>query len=111
MKFTDEEGKVWATIAYRLPQKGDMFIEKTSQQIQQAPWDFKSSHLIRLIVKQSLPIHKFGGVKFEETGEERCARPGEWAFIPSYDFPIYWPKSAKDNHSFISRILRPLQGE
>jgi len=90
MKFTDEDGKVWE-----------------GEYTDQLPGGIG----LRWVLMAPAPtIHEFGGVKFEETGEERCARPGEWCFLPEERL-VYWDKGMHDNHPRISRILRPLQGE
>jgi len=87
MKFTDEEGKVWEWRG--LGEMGTM-----------------------VIIHRVFPVHEFGGVKFEETGEERVVKKGEWYLsrgswgeIDGVSFRI------KGVTGFKYVILRPLQGE
>ena len=99
MKFTDEEGKVWDCIA-----TGELIggIDRCWVHLQPVP-----------------TIHEFGGVRFEETGEERCAKPGEWCLLPDermanpfdWMYPMHRAEKATTSYPIIGRILRPLQGE
>jgi len=87
MKFTDEEGKVWEGVP-SAPFKGET----------------------RWVLMYPVPtIHEFGGVKFEETGEERKAQYKEWwLYADGCTAYFQWGRTeTKGAHP----ILRPLQGE
>ncbi len=115
MKFTDEEGKVWEWRGgYRPGKRGEYVLQGTSGVhpslktgigllTQDATGD-------RAILYPVHPIHEFGGVRFEETGERRVVQKGEW-YLP-IDEPQGGVHFRHQSSSFADYIiLRPLQGE
>ena len=112
MKFTDEEGKVWEWRGeYRYPLRGERFLPANSEDaVLCAEYDWGAGN-IRAIVHPVPTIHEFGGVKFEETGEVRCARVGEW-YVQLYSECEHLRfNSDKESTALHYRILRPCQGE
>jgi len=108
MKFTDEEGKVWKWRGeYRQVKQGDYFLSGEGKP--RINLEIKDASYIRAILHPVLPIHEFGGVRFEETGEVRQAQPGEWYLIVYSDStqgPNY--NSLTDSATRTDRIiLRP----
>jgi len=109
MKFTDEDGKVWEWRGeYREPILGEDVLGNggTVYKVREYTF-FQGQAQIYAIIHPVPAIHEFGGVKFEETGEERCPEAGEW-FLQD-NFPVY-ALYFNGNRTRLT-ILRPLQGE
>jgi len=113
MKFTDEEGKVWEWRGEtRKPKEGEFYMGGPGR-IYKVTWDDTSGREswlgIRTILHPVPTIHEFGGVRFEETGEIRRAKQGEWFLATGYPHPVfhYGIDAYYEEHP----ILRPLQGE
>ena len=111
MKFTDEDGKVWDFRGVvREPRWGcgdEWFV--TSSGVVKARASGIYTYLAA-IVHPVPKVHEFGGVKFEETGEERSVTFDEW-FLNTASIPFgeVWRQGYNSTASYI--VLRPLQGE
>ena len=102
MQFTDEKGKKWCYAGYAKPKIGEYIVGETgiivAATIHEAyTW---------LIVRPILPTVVFGGIEFEETGEERQLHKGEWG-RRSYESAIYSCICASSTTVEYYRVLRP----
>ena len=110
MHFTDEQGRVWEFRGeYRPPVTGDHFLERTARDAVPDAGIIHSKNPVvrvgdRAIVYPVGPEHVFGGVVFEETGEERTAKTGE-AYLG--DDGLVWLAHAPTFAT--KKILRPVR--
>jgi hypothetical protein len=105
MQFTSEDGMVYQWLGkYSHPQRGDYFMSDTGII---KMWDAEANkYYKRAIVKPVHKQHVFGGVVFEETGEIRLPRKGEWF---TYKDELYVDQTGnwREEH----KIMRPLHVE
>jgi len=105
VKFT-HDGKEWETDGeYRSPKIGEWFIS----------WDgkldkavFDAIDKVRLIIRPVPVQHVFGGIVFEETGEERPPRKGEW-FLSKYQKDTVLACASGDYSEYVQTIVKPVR--
>jgi len=113
IKFTDnenQEGREFEFSGYHTVQHGDYFINESGVIVRQGyngVWEgFAMRAIVHLIPKPPI-THDFGGIRFEETGEVRRVREGEWYLSTKGKV---WPVHDLHQYDYIHNyiILKPI---
>lgn len=99
MRFTTEDGKVWETTG-KNGCVGDIFTDHGI--VRSGPEGTVFGPVVRPVVRE----HQLGGIVFEETGEERVPKVGEWVFVDGSGVSL-----CRDTRWRSYIILRPVRIE
>ena len=89
VRFVDKNGKEWewGRNQYRIPSPGDYFLSDTGE-----IWQLESRDTawgsVRAVVHPVAAKYKLGNLTFEETGEYRPVKPGEFYLL--HEIPHLW---------------------
>jgi hypothetical protein len=74
--IVEQDGARYEFVGYAPANQGDWFLDHSSRTIYQ--WALRVPSVERALFRRVPVEHTFGGVVFEETGEVRMAKEGEW---------------------------------
>ncbi len=106
MKLIDND-KEYEFYKYGVPRKGEFYLNKNGcVTIADTDYFSDSKESVRTIVKLIIRKYIYGEIEFEETGEIRYPKIGEW-YKHDDNKVVYW--NGYGGISIISTILRPVR--